>query len=267
MSCLDHPRVFYVTIRRSHLHLCHGDAEAAAVLAALEYWTDVSHKHGKGGWVFRTQDELSADTMSVASSAKVVRDRLRKLEAWGYVERRRNPKYRFDQTWQYRLDIDVLQAALDALADEEATGTVQEHPGGPAEKTLEAASGVTPGQNGMRRGGTIERSRGQSRHRPSETSNTEDQRAAAEKDHQSNHNTTRREEPEEERATGPDRFAALRARSATTAERLTSPAPWEDPEFTERSSFGSLGSEPTEPAQTRGLDLSTLPSSNKVAPT
>ena len=110
-----------------------GDAIEAVVLHQLIYWTKTIHTFDKllleeaarakdngvgadypfaEGWIYKSADELTDEVM-LGSRAQVAR-KLVSLEERGYIVTRQNPKYRWDRTKQYRLDLIKLEKDLRA---------------------------------------------------------------------------------------------------------------------------------------------------------
>lgn len=63
-----------------------------------------------GGWIYKSGDELADETM--IGSGKTARRRLNSLVEKGYLRRRKNPHHEWDQTWQYRPNIDAIESDL-----------------------------------------------------------------------------------------------------------------------------------------------------------
>lgn len=111
-----------------------GDFIKAVILNQFIYWSermnDVdeyikqenqrAEKHGietqdlTYGWIYKTADELSAETM-LNLKHNTMRTHIKELEKMGYICSRRNPKYKWDQTLQYRVDIVKVSEALNEL--------------------------------------------------------------------------------------------------------------------------------------------------------
>lgn len=63
------------------------------------------------GWIYKTAKQLSGELMTGWSPATTGRH-LKALIALGFVEVRQNPKYKWNQTKQYRVDLNLVQSAL-----------------------------------------------------------------------------------------------------------------------------------------------------------
>lgn len=65
----------------------------------------------KHGWIYKTSDDLAAETM-LGSAVSTMRKYLKELIADGYLQERQNPKYAWDRTKQYRVDVVKIQRDL-----------------------------------------------------------------------------------------------------------------------------------------------------------
>lgn len=66
------------------------------------------------GWIYKSAKELAAELMTGSSEQTILRHIAPLVQA-GYLDQRRNPKYRWDRTWQYRPNICQIQSALHAM--------------------------------------------------------------------------------------------------------------------------------------------------------
>lgn len=66
------------------------------------------------GWVYKTAEELSEETM-LRISVQNMRLHIKKLIALGYLDERNNPKYKWDKTKQYRVNLIKIQEDLNKL--------------------------------------------------------------------------------------------------------------------------------------------------------
>lgn len=65
----------------------------------------------KNGWIYKTAEEMIEEVMLRCSTSTM--DRIFKsLVDKKYISRRRNPKYKWDKTWQYRVNLNKIQAEL-----------------------------------------------------------------------------------------------------------------------------------------------------------
>jgi hypothetical protein len=111
------------------------DPQAAAIiLHKFIYWTDgkmdLQHQtrykdaaaasagevnqEDNGLWIYKDYDELKLDLLDLFGRNKII-DNVQWLVAAGYLKRRTNPRYRWDKTLQYLVDIDLVQSQIDAL--------------------------------------------------------------------------------------------------------------------------------------------------------
>lgn len=63
------------------------------------------------GWIYKTAEELSEETM-LGLASTTMRYHLKKLVNMGFISERNNPKYRWDRTKQYRVNIVKIQHEL-----------------------------------------------------------------------------------------------------------------------------------------------------------
>lgn len=107
-----------------------GDYQKAVILGQLIYWSERvsdfdtfiaaenarAKRHGMptsdatGGWLYKTAEELADETMLGLSAANM-RRHIKALVDTGLISERSNPKYRWDRTKQYRVNlVEVVQA-------------------------------------------------------------------------------------------------------------------------------------------------------------
>ena len=63
------------------------------------------------GWIYKTAEELSEEIMTGMSKSTVGRY-IKQLVKKGYLIQRRNPKYKWDKTYQYRVNLYKIQLDL-----------------------------------------------------------------------------------------------------------------------------------------------------------
>ena len=63
------------------------------------------------GWIYKTAEELSEEIMTGMSKSNVGRY-IKQLVEKGYLIQRRNPKYKWDKTYQYRVNLYKIQLDL-----------------------------------------------------------------------------------------------------------------------------------------------------------
>lgn len=143
-SVIAHPpQNDLVIVRKSYIDICnvehpeYGTAPdancAAALLNDFEYWQNYKFAHAsqkaieneiasRGGlpaqdtdlWIYKKQSDLKENLFNIWGMNKV-RDNLNWLVNVGYIWQRNNPKYAWDRTLQYQLNIDAVQKQIDAL--------------------------------------------------------------------------------------------------------------------------------------------------------
>jgi len=120
-----------VVAREDLLLVCQGRVESAVLLSILEYWTRVKlgmlnqleHENearekeglepidGDDLWIWKSHDELVSDSLGLLSRYSL-RRAVKHLTELGLLETRNNPRYRWDRTTQYRLNVGALREAL-----------------------------------------------------------------------------------------------------------------------------------------------------------
>lgn len=108
-----------------------GDFVDAVILNQFIYWServkdfdeyikqenDRAKKCGQnpqdltGGWIYKTADDMSSETM-LGLSASNMRLHIKALEKAGFISERTNPKYKWDRTKQYRVNLNEIVLAL-----------------------------------------------------------------------------------------------------------------------------------------------------------
>jgi len=108
-----------------------GDFIAALALNQFLYWSERVRDFDKfieeererdpdasieltHGWIYKSIEELR-DEIMVTISTRTLRRRVDYLVENDWLARRRNPRYRWDKTYQYRPDIRKIQRDLDAI--------------------------------------------------------------------------------------------------------------------------------------------------------
>ena len=66
------------------------------------------------GWIYKTAEELSEELMTGMSKSTIGRY-IKELVSAGYLHQRRNPKYKWDKTMQYRVNLYKVQLDLAKL--------------------------------------------------------------------------------------------------------------------------------------------------------
>ncbi len=122
---------------REELVALTGDHISALILGQLLYWTermgDVdayleeeqrrAHEDGvqvkldefkTHGWIYKTAEQLGEELM-LSVSPRTIRRHLDYLVRKGWLFRRSNPRYRWDKTYQYRVNLKKVKEDLQAL--------------------------------------------------------------------------------------------------------------------------------------------------------
>lgn len=137
-SIIQYPPESPIVIIRAALVAICPDAPdpncAAGILNQMIYWTDIRLAHADQAdyfnaaaeadglpeamddnlWIYKTQDDLQAELLKLFGRNKII-DTLSWLVSVGYLERRNNPRYRWDRTAQYRLVVEAVQSRISAL--------------------------------------------------------------------------------------------------------------------------------------------------------
>ncbi|MGL5765613.1 MAG: hypothetical protein ACRCX8_08235 [Sarcina sp.] len=66
------------------------------------------------GWIYKTSEELNEELM-IGMSPATIRKYIKQLVEAGYITQRTNPKYKWDKTLQYRVDLVKVQKDLAKL--------------------------------------------------------------------------------------------------------------------------------------------------------
>lgn len=112
-----------------------GDFRKAIILNQFVYWSSRTKDYDKWikeeeeranksgtvlgveeskGWIYKSAEELNDETM-MKLSLPTLRKLLKELIGSGYIQERRNPKYKWDKTMQYRVDLVKIQTELNEL--------------------------------------------------------------------------------------------------------------------------------------------------------
>lgn len=77
----------------------------------IESFFEIANSHG---WVYKKAEELATETM-MKISAKTMLTYLDELVENGWLQKRQNPRYNFDRTYQYRVNLVKIQNDLHKL--------------------------------------------------------------------------------------------------------------------------------------------------------
>ncbi len=112
-----------------------GDTQSAIILNQFIYWSkeikgfdqyvieEIEARKGKDkkphtrpkcDWISKTMEELKDETMLTCSTVTIGR-KLSKIVENGWLERRTNPKYKWDKTYQYRVNVNKILSDLSKI--------------------------------------------------------------------------------------------------------------------------------------------------------
>ena len=80
---------------------------------ALNNDTEINIMESKG-WIYKTAEDLNEELM-IGMSVPTIRKYIKQLVEKGYLVQRKNPKYKWDKTIQYRVDLYKIQLDLGKL--------------------------------------------------------------------------------------------------------------------------------------------------------
>ena len=125
------PKKIKKVVIREDLVAITGDYKKAVILGQFIYWADrvadadkfiqkeneIAAKYGEEGrellygWIYKTADELAEEVM-LGLSVSQIRRYVSEIVGMGFVDRRKNPNYKWDRTWQYRVNLVNIAKAL-----------------------------------------------------------------------------------------------------------------------------------------------------------
>lgn len=125
------PKKIKKVVIREDLVAITGDYKKAVILGQFIYWADrvvdadkfiqkeneIAAKNGEEGrellygWIYKTADELAEEVM-LGLSVSQIRKYVSEIVEMGFVNRRKNPNYKWDRTWQYRVNLVNIANAL-----------------------------------------------------------------------------------------------------------------------------------------------------------
>lgn len=105
----------FVKLRPEFVEACDGNPCAALLLDVFDYRaTAVENGVGTEAWARATMPWLS-EWLGGGFGERAIRTALELLVDKGFVERRKDPERKLDQSWQYRLNVGLLDRALASL--------------------------------------------------------------------------------------------------------------------------------------------------------
>jgi len=139
------PRAFFSLLRLDYLIICQGDPCAAKLLALFEAWTasridaieqaryhnQAAVKEGEeptqdlGRWLYNSVANLKVRLLGEHGD-KAITAALKLLEDLGFLLSRFNPKYKWDRTKQYLLQVKPIQEAIYSITEEQILAYIPE---------------------------------------------------------------------------------------------------------------------------------------------
>ena len=120
-----------MVLREEYLNITNHNIAASIILSILEYWTNSKsatkkqiEKENKiraeenlppiqhDLWIYKTNKGFVEDSLNLLTRHKV-EEGLKFLLKEKFIERRHNPKYKWDRTWQYKLNIQKIEQCID----------------------------------------------------------------------------------------------------------------------------------------------------------
>lgn len=124
-STVNHlPGTPYATLTADYLIICEKNSVAARILKLFEAWTNgilgstmEPLARRAALWMRNSAKHLASRLLNEFSQSTVGRA-LKLLVDLGFLEKRNNPSAGYDRTWQYRLNLEKVQAAINAIRAE-----------------------------------------------------------------------------------------------------------------------------------------------------
>lgn len=104
--------------------------DEAIILNQFLYWTpktktfkqfieeESNQDTAEFSWIYKKAEDLKDELLMVDTNVKTVRKYLNNLVEKGYLLRRRNPFYKYDKTYQYRVNVKHIMFELNTLGYE-----------------------------------------------------------------------------------------------------------------------------------------------------
>ncbi|MBD2255860.1 hypothetical protein [Nostoc parmelioides] len=99
-----------VILRREYLNIT-GNFCAAKLIEYFRHWTKWKLKNHRTPWIYQPLKRIYADLMG-EHSLHVIRSAIALLEEMEIITKQKNPGNGQDRTWQYKLNLDVLNGLL-----------------------------------------------------------------------------------------------------------------------------------------------------------
>ncbi len=113
MSCIKHIEGTYMSIiRDDYVYLCEGNVCSALILNEFENWMNVKTRMRKTNlWTWKTQEDLKKEIYGIFG-IRTIRKSLDWLLKKKYLLRQRNPRKKFDKTYQYKINVIKVNTEL-----------------------------------------------------------------------------------------------------------------------------------------------------------
>jgi len=131
MSNLISHKGYMVIIRKEYLDITNNNIAASIILSILEHWTNSKNTTKKqiekeneirakenlppiqhDLWIYKTNKGFVEDSLNLLTKHKV-ENGIKFLLEKNFIGRRHNPKYKWDRTWQYKLNIQKIEQCID----------------------------------------------------------------------------------------------------------------------------------------------------------
>jgi len=115
-SVIQHPESSPLVMLRSEFLAITNNHCAAKLLAIFEFWTNKLKQTGKGTreWIYKSVARLHEELMG-EHGTNSIRAAINILTEKGFLEKQHNPHIKYDRTYQYRLNVEKVQKALQYL--------------------------------------------------------------------------------------------------------------------------------------------------------
>jgi hypothetical protein len=113
MSCvaIQKKRPIFVILREEYFDITNNFC-AAKLIEYFIRWTEWKVKNHRTAWVYQPLRRIYDDLLG-EHCLHAIRDAIKLLEELGLLEKRHNPGNRQDNTWQYKLNVEVLNNLLE----------------------------------------------------------------------------------------------------------------------------------------------------------
>ena len=111
MATLKRRPSILVILRRAYLNLAGGNHCAAKLIEYFKHWREWKLKHHRTEWIYMPLKYIYEDLMC-EHSLHVIRAAIAYLSKLKILEKRNNPDNGQDKTYQYKLNLNILQSLL-----------------------------------------------------------------------------------------------------------------------------------------------------------